>query len=120
MVVIDLKIGRFTHADAGQIHLYLNYAREHWVHDGENPPVGLILCAQKDEAVARYALDGLPNKVMAAEYRTALPDEDVLASEIDRTRQAMDARGFLPAQKAITGREASRSESNQGKREISS
>ena len=120
LVVIDLKIGRFTHADAGQMHLYLNYAREHWVHDGENPPVGLILCAQKDEAVARYALDGLPNKVMAAEYRTALPDEDVLASEIDRTRQAMDARGFLPGQKAITGPEAPRSESNQGKRETSS
>ena len=42
-------------------------------------------CAQKDEAVARYALDGLPNKVMAAEYRTALPDEATLAAEIDRT-----------------------------------
>ena len=47
LVVIDLKIGKFTHADAGQMHLYLNYAREHWVHEGENPPVGLILCAQR-------------------------------------------------------------------------
>ena len=86
LVVIDLKIGKFTHADAGQMHLYLNYAREHWVRRDENPPVGLILCAQKDEAVARYALEGLPNKVMAAEYRTTLPDEDLLASEIERTR----------------------------------
>lgn len=51
--------GKFTHADAGQMHLCLNYAREHWMHDDENPPVGLILCSQKDEAVARYALDGL-------------------------------------------------------------
>jgi Uncharacterized conserved protein len=49
LVIIDLKIGKFTHADAGQMHLYLNYAREHWVHEGENPPVGLILCAQKNE-----------------------------------------------------------------------
>ena len=86
LVIIDLKIGRFTHADAGQMHLYLNYAREHWVHEGENPPVGLILCARKDEAVARYALEGLPNKVMAAEYRTALPDEKELAAEIERTQ----------------------------------
>ena len=86
LVVIDLKIGKFTHADAGQMHLYLNYAREHWVRPEENPPVGLILCAQKDEAVARYALEGLPNKVMAAEYRTRLPDEELLASEIERTR----------------------------------
>ena len=96
LVVIDLKIGRFTHADAGQMHLYLNYAREHWVHEDENPPVGLILCAQKDEAVARYALEGLANKVLAAEYRTTLPDEKLLASEINRTREALNTRGLLP------------------------
>ena len=89
LVVIDLKIGRFTHADAGQMHTYLNYAREHWSQDDENPPVGLILCAQKDEAVARYALEGLPNKVMAAEYRVTLPDENLLASEIMRARKAL-------------------------------
>ncbi len=95
LVVVDLKIGRFTHADAGQMHLYLNYAREHWVHENENPPVGLILCSQKDEAVARYALEGLPNKVMAAEYRTTLPNEEVLAAEIDRTRQVISLRGTV-------------------------
>ena len=92
LVVIDLKIGKFTHADAGQMHLYLNYAREHWVRRDENPPVGLILCAQKDEAVARYALEGLPNKVMASEYRTTLPDEALLASEIERTRTMLIER----------------------------
>ena len=90
LVVIDLKIGAFTHADAGQMHLYLNYAREHWVREGENPPVGLILCSEKDEALARYALDGLPNNVMAGEYRITLPNEELLASELDRTRQAME------------------------------
>ncbi len=92
LVVIDLKMGKFTHADAGQMHLYLNYAREQWVQREENPPVGLILCAQKDEAVARYALEGLPNKVMAAEYRTTLPDEELLASEIERTRMMLVQR----------------------------
>ena len=91
LVIIDLKLGKFTHADAGQMHLYLNYAREHWTHDGENPPVGLILCSQKDEAVARYALEGLPNKVMAAEYRTTLPDEQRLEAEVARARQALRA-----------------------------
>jgi predicted nuclease of restriction endonuclease-like (RecB) superfamily len=92
LVIIDLKIGKFTHADAGQMHLYLNYARERWVREAENPPVGLILCAQKDEAVARYALEGLPNKVMASEYRTALPDEEALAAEIKRTRAILEMR----------------------------
>ena len=95
LVVIDLKIGAFTHADAGQMHLYLNYAREHWVRAGENPPVGLILCSEKDEALARYALDGLPNNVMAGEYRITLPDEKMLASELDRTRQAMELRNSI-------------------------
>jgi predicted nuclease of restriction endonuclease-like (RecB) superfamily len=92
LVVIDLKLGKFTHADAGQMHLYLNFAREHWARRDENPPVGLILCAQKNEAVARYALEGLPNKVMAAEYRTTLPDEALLASEIERTRTMLIER----------------------------
>ncbi|MCY4623589.1 MAG: PDDEXK nuclease domain-containing protein [Chloroflexi bacterium] len=93
LVVIDLKIGAFSHADAGQMHLYLNYAREHWVREDENPPVGLILCSEKDESLARYALDGLPNNVMAGEYRITLPDEKLLATELDRTRQAMELRG---------------------------
>ena len=92
LVVIDLKIGAFTHADAGQMHFYLNYAREHWMREGENPPVGLILCSEKDEALAQYALEGLSSNVLAAEYRIALPDETVLAAELDRTRQAMEQR----------------------------
>ena len=92
LVIIDLKIGKFTHADAGQMHLYLNYARAHWTHPDENPPVGLILCAAKDAMVARYALEGLPNKVLAAEYRTALPDEQDLARELDDTRKLLEAR----------------------------
>ena len=95
LVVIDLKIGAFSHADAGQMHFYLNYAREHWVREGENPPVGLILCSEKNEALARYALDGLSNNVMAGEYRLTLPDETVLAAELDRTRQAMELRGSI-------------------------
>ncbi len=94
LVVIDLKIGSFTHADAGQMHFYLNYAREHWVREGENPPppVGLILCSEKDEVLAQYAFEGLSSNVMAAEYRITLPDETVLAAELDRTRQTMELR----------------------------
>jgi predicted nuclease of restriction endonuclease-like (RecB) superfamily len=91
LIVIDLKVGKFTHADAGQMHLYLNYARAHWTQPGENPPVGLILCSEKNEAVARYALEGLPSKVLAREYRLALPNEKRLAAEIEQTRQRMEA-----------------------------
>lgn len=92
LVIIDLKIGRLTHADIGQIHLYLNYARHHWTHDDENPPVGLILCASKDTTLAKYALEGLNNKVLAAEYKMALPDEKVLAAELDKSRKQFEKR----------------------------
>ena len=92
LLIIDLKIGKFGHADAGQMHLYLNYAREHWTKPGENPPVGLILCTGKGAAEAHYALEGLPNKVLAAEYQTALPDEKLLADELARTRRELEAR----------------------------
>lgn len=91
LLVIDLKVGKFSHADAGQMHMYLNYAREHWMKSGENPPVGLILCAEKGAAEAHYALEGLPNKVLAAEYRTALPDEKLLIDEVEKTRRELEA-----------------------------
>ncbi len=100
LVVIDLKVGKFTHADAGQMHLYLNYAKRHWTQADENPPVGLILCAERDATVARYALEGLPNKVLAAEYRLLLPKEKVLAEALADTRRRLEQTraGRLPLQ----------------------
>lgn len=92
LVIIDLKAGRFSYADAGQMHLYLNYAREHWMKPGENPPVGLILCAEKGAAEARYALDNLPNKVLAAEYQTVLPDEKLIVEALERSRRELEVR----------------------------
>jgi YhcG PDDEXK nuclease domain len=85
-VVVDLKIGKFTHADAGQMNLYLNYAREHWTPPEENPPVGLILCSEKDAAVAHYALGNLTNKVLAREYQITLPKERELRQRLKRVR----------------------------------
>ncbi|MBW4039128.1 MAG: DUF1016 domain-containing protein [Acidobacteria bacterium] len=92
LVVIDLKVGRFSYADAGQMHLYLNYARENWMKEGENPPVGLILCAEKGAAEAHYALDNLPNKVLAAEYQMVLPDEKLIAEEMRQSRARLEER----------------------------
>jgi predicted nuclease of restriction endonuclease-like (RecB) superfamily len=96
LLLADLKIGKFSYADAGQMHLYLNYAREHWTKPGENPPVGLILCAEKGAAEAHYALDNLPNKILAAEYQTVLPDEKLIAEELDRSRRALENLGSRP------------------------
>ena len=97
LVIIDLKVGRFSYADAGQMHLYLNYASEHWMKPGENPPVGLILCAEKGAAEAHYALDSLPNKVLAAEYQTVLPKEKLIAEELERSRRELEKRASVNA-----------------------
>ena len=91
LVIIDLKLGMFTHADAGQMHLYLNYAGEHWVNEGENPPVGIILCAAKGESLVRYATERLPNKVLVREYMMALPKEKLIAAEIAKTRKMLES-----------------------------
>jgi predicted nuclease of restriction endonuclease-like (RecB) superfamily len=92
LVLIDLKLASLTAGDVGQMNLYLNYARHHWTREGENPPVGLILCAKHRAGVAKYALEGLSSKVLAAEYRTALPSEETLAAELERTRKALEQR----------------------------
>lgn len=92
LVIVDLKLGKFTHADAGQMHLYLSYAKEHWTHPEENPPVGLILCSSAGENLVRYTLDTLPSKVLARKYKLALPDEKRLARELAQARKQIEAR----------------------------
>lgn len=92
LVAIDLKVGEFTHADAGQMNLYLNYLRENEMLDGEAPPIGLILCAEKDEAVAHYALGGLTNQVFASRYQMELPDPALLKREIEMERRRLEQR----------------------------
>lgn len=98
MVIIDLKIGKFAPADVGQMTLYLNYISEHWKKEDENPPVGLILCSQKDEAVVYYSLKNLPNKILASEYKMQLPDKKLLEAELKRTRKALESHLKIKAE----------------------
>jgi predicted nuclease of restriction endonuclease-like (RecB) superfamily len=96
LVIVDLKLGKFTHADAGQMNLYLNYAREHWTQKHENPPVGLILCSEKDVSVAHYALGNLANRVLAREYQLSLPNADNIAERIETARRLLSASPVRP------------------------
>lgn len=90
LVAIDLKIGHFTHADAGQMNMYLNYLKENETAEDEMPPIGLILCSEKDEAVAHYALGGLTNKIFASRYKLQLPDPEILIREINAERLRLE------------------------------
>jgi predicted nuclease of restriction endonuclease-like (RecB) superfamily len=92
LVLIDLKRGAFTHADAGQMNLYLNYAKEHLALADENDPVGIILCGDHDDAVVKYATAGMQAQVFASKYLTELPDEETLRREIVATRKALAER----------------------------
>jgi predicted nuclease of restriction endonuclease-like (RecB) superfamily len=91
LFIFDLKLGRFTHADAGQMNMYVNYAAEHLTLPEENPPVGLVLCSEHDEAVARYSMGNLRNKILAAQYKLALPDPRRLEKEIEKTRRMLES-----------------------------
>jgi predicted nuclease of restriction endonuclease-like (RecB) superfamily len=99
LVVVDLKIGKFTHADAGQMNLYLNYAQEHLMEPGENPPIGVILCSAKNDAVVHYAMGGIKANVFASRYLIALPDTDTLRREVLATRRALLNRHDKPRTK---------------------
>ena len=92
LVVIDLKIGRLTHADTGQMNVYLNYASRHWRRKGENLPVGLILCSEQDEALAQYALKGMGRRILTREYRLALPPEAALVEQLQHARLRLEVK----------------------------
>jgi len=89
LVAIDLKIGEFTHADAGQMNLYLNYLKDKEKLPAENDPVGIILCMDKKKTVVEYALGGLDNKIFASKYKLKLPDPEVLRAEIELERRRL-------------------------------
>jgi predicted nuclease of restriction endonuclease-like (RecB) superfamily len=82
-VLIDLKLGKFDHADSGQMLLYLNYYKKNEMTEGDNPPVGIILCADKDDSLVEYATAGLENELFISKYMLQLPDKQTLLNFID-------------------------------------
>lgn len=92
LVAIDLKIGRFGYEDAGQMNFYLNYLREKVALEDENPPVGIILCADKDAEEVHYATGGLDQQVFVSRYLTRLPTEGQLRSWLAEERETLARR----------------------------
>lgn len=90
-VLIDLKVGKLTHADLGQMQLYVHYYDRERRTAGDGPTLGLILCTDKNDAVVRYTLGEEDRQIFASRYRLHLPTEAELAAEIRRELRA--ARG---------------------------
>ena len=82
-ILIDLKIGDFDHSDAGQMNVYLNYYKENEMTENDNPPIGIILCSQKDIALVHYATGGLSQEIFVSKYKLQLPTEEELINLIE-------------------------------------
>lgn len=74
-VLIDLKLGEFSHADAGQMNVYLNYYKDNEVEKGDNAPIGIILCAGKNDTLVKYATSGMEQQIFVSKYMVNLPSE---------------------------------------------
>lgn len=91
-LLIDLKIGKLTHQDIGQIDSYVRLFDDQFTTEGDNPTIGLVLCAEKNEAVARYSVLNESKQVFAAKYLKVLPTEAELKREVERERRLFEAR----------------------------
>ena len=83
-VLIDLKVNEFDHADAGQMNLYLNYYKANEMGEADNPPVGIILCADKDDTLVEYSTAGMDDHLFVSKYLVNLPKKNVLEEIIRR------------------------------------
>ncbi|MBK5914069.1 PDDEXK nuclease domain-containing protein [Rhodocyclus purpureus] len=90
-VLIDLKVGRLTHQDVGQMDMYVRLCDEQMRGSGDNPSIGLILCSERNAAVAKYSQLASSAQLFASQYRLILPSEDELRAELERDRALLEA-----------------------------
>lgn len=82
-ILIDLKLGKLTHQDLGQMQMYTNYYTRELMNEGDNPPIGLVLCADKSDSVVRYTLPEDNTQIFASKYKLYLPTEEELRKELN-------------------------------------
>lgn len=88
-VLIDLKMGKLMHQDIGQMQLYTNYYTREMLEEWENPTIGLLLCADKNDAVVRYTLPENEEHIFAKRYQLYLPSEQEIVNEIKREQELL-------------------------------
>jgi hypothetical protein len=98
-VLIDLKIGALTHQDIGQMDSYVRVFDAHARPPGDNPTIGLILCSQKNEAIARYSVLSEGRRLFAAKYVKLLPTEAELQRRVEHERQLIESRRAEPSRR---------------------
>ena len=81
-VIIDLKLGDLTHQDLGQMQMYVNYYTREMVNEGDNPPIGIVLCADKSDQVVKYTLPEENKQIFASKYKLCLPTDEEFKEEL--------------------------------------
>lgn len=89
-VLIDLKLGDLTHQDLGQMQMYVNYYTREMMNEGDSPPIGIVLCADKSDSVVKYTLPEDNTQIFASKYKLYLPTEEELRMELQREYNALD------------------------------
>ena len=89
--LIDLKVGDLTHQDLGQMQMYVHYYERELMNEGDNPPIGIVLCADKSESVVKYTLPENETQIFASKYKLYLPSEEELLRELKQEYQALES-----------------------------
>ncbi|MBB5646544.1 PDDEXK nuclease domain-containing protein [Pedobacter cryoconitis] len=89
-LLIDLNKGKLSHQDVGQMDMYVRIFEEKMRQESDNPTIGLILCSEKNNAVAKYSLLNDSKQIFASKYKTYLPTEQELQQEIAKEREAVE------------------------------
>jgi predicted nuclease of restriction endonuclease-like (RecB) superfamily len=89
-VIIDLKVGKLKHQDIGQMQMYVNYFTRELMNEGDNLPVGIILCADKSESVVKYTLPEGNNQIFASKYKLYMPSEEELIQELEKEQEILE------------------------------
>lgn len=95
-VIIDLKVGKLTHQDIGQMQMYVNYYTRELMNEGDNPPIGIILCANKSENVVKYTLPEGNNQIFTSKYKLYIPTEEELLKEIAKEQSIIEEQNLNP------------------------
>lgn len=83
-VIIELKNEEFSHQNLGQLNAYVGYFKENEIHEGDNPPVGILLCTKKGHKMVEYALSGMDNQLFVSTYMLQLPDKKQLEEFLEK------------------------------------
>jgi predicted nuclease of restriction endonuclease-like (RecB) superfamily len=89
-VLIDLKMGKLTHTDIGQMDFYVRYFEKEMKLEGDNPTIGLLLCADKNDAMVKYTLLDESKNIFASKYKFYFPTEEELVEELEREKSTLE------------------------------